>query len=110
MAKKQVRNVSNQSLYLNLPALPGVPGGRSVKLRARSTTAIDENDLDAPAMQFHLSRGNLIVVETPVAEPPATWAPESASAAVTWIDIEPLAIAAPATEDRSSRRRKSDKP
>lgn len=55
MAK--VLNVSAQPLYLNLP------GARTVKVPARGTVQLDVPDLESPAVVFHVSRGNLVVVD-----------------------------------------------
>lgn len=55
MAK--VFNVSNQPLYLNLS------GGRTLKVPARSTVQIEVSDLESPIVLFHVSRGNLVVVD-----------------------------------------------
>jgi hypothetical protein len=54
---KEVMNVWNQPLYLNLP------GGRSLKIGTRETAEVEENDLNSPAMLFHRSRGNILVLE-----------------------------------------------
>jgi hypothetical protein len=55
MAK--VFNVSNQPLYLNLP------GARTLKVPARSTVQVEVPDLESPIVLFHVSRGNLVVVD-----------------------------------------------
>ncbi len=64
MAKKIVKNASNLSLYLNLPE------GRSLKIRARDAAEVDEADLQCAEMLFHLSRGNVVVLEKPEAPRP----------------------------------------
>ena len=57
MATKNVKNNSNQPLYFNLP------GGRSLKIPARSTVEVDEADLNSSEMAFHQNRGSISVVE-----------------------------------------------
>jgi len=57
MAKKIVKNSSNQPLYFNLP------GGRSLKIPARSQAEVDEADLGSSEMALQQSRGNITLVE-----------------------------------------------
>jgi hypothetical protein len=52
-----VRNTSNQPLYLNLPE------GRAIKIRARDTADLSAEDLDSPALVYHISRGTLVVIQ-----------------------------------------------
>lgn len=61
MAKKIVKNSSNQPLYLNLP------GGRSMKIPARCQAEVEEADLNSSEMAFHRSRGNITLVEVAAA-------------------------------------------
>jgi hypothetical protein len=58
MAKKIVKNSSSQPLYFNLP------GGRSLKIPARSQAEVDEADLNSDEMALHQSRGNITLMET----------------------------------------------
>lgn len=73
----QVINVWNQPIYLNLP------GGRSLKIGSRETAQVEESDLNSPAMIFHRSRGNILVLETqardvqPAAEAESAAPPEA---------------------------------
>jgi hypothetical protein len=53
----EVFNVLNQSLYLNLP------GARTLKVPARSAARVEVSDLESPTVVFHVSRGNLVVVD-----------------------------------------------
>lgn len=57
MAKKTVKNSSNQPLYFNLP------GGRSLKIPARSQAEVEEADLNSNEMAVHQTRGNITLVE-----------------------------------------------
>lgn len=52
-----VKNVRKEPFYINLS------GGGTVKVPARGTAEISRTDLESPAVLFHLSRGNLVVVE-----------------------------------------------
>ncbi|HEV2915060.1 MAG TPA: hypothetical protein VGX92_17415 [Pyrinomonadaceae bacterium] len=61
MAKKTVRNSSNQPLYVNLP------GGRSMKIPARSNVEVEETDLNSSELALQQSRGNIILVEAAAA-------------------------------------------
>ena len=56
MAKKIIKNSSNQPLYFNLP------GGRSLKIPARSQAEVEEADLNSSEMALQQSRGNIIIV------------------------------------------------
>lgn len=58
MAKSIVRNVSGQPVYLNLP------GGRSRKIAARTTTEIEDADLRCPEAAFYRNRGSLVVLQS----------------------------------------------
>ncbi len=53
----RVKNTTNQPLYLNLPR------GKSLKIAARGSANVDQADMESPALTFHLSRGNVVVIE-----------------------------------------------
>ncbi len=57
----EIKNLSNQSLYLNLP------GGKVLKLPPRRTADVTPADLESATLAFHLDHGNVVVVqrETP---------------------------------------------
>lgn len=57
MATKIVKNSSNQPLYVNLP------GGRSLKIPARSQVEVEEEDINSSEMALQQSRGNIVLVE-----------------------------------------------
>lgn len=57
MAKQTVINTCNQPLYLNLF------GGRSMKIRARSTAEVEEEYLHSPEIDFQRNRGNIVILE-----------------------------------------------
>ncbi|MFN0085529.1 MAG: hypothetical protein ACKVX9_09095 [Blastocatellia bacterium] len=61
MATKKVKNTSNQPLYFNLP------GGRSMKVPARSVVEVEEADLTCDEMAFHQSRGNISIADAAIA-------------------------------------------
>jgi len=61
MAKKVIKNTGNQPIYLNLP------GGRSIKIPARSAVEVNESDYQSTEMAFHRNRGNVTEIETPTA-------------------------------------------
>ena len=53
----KVFNVLYQPLYLNLP------GAQTIKVPSRGTAQLEAQDLDSPTVIFHVSRGNLVVVD-----------------------------------------------
>ncbi|NIV16344.1 MAG: hypothetical protein GWN62_35335 [Aliifodinibius sp.] len=57
MAKVMVKNNGMQPCYVYLLK------GNSVKIPARKTAEVDEEDLKCPDMAFHLGRGNLTKIE-----------------------------------------------
>ncbi|HEX8140089.1 MAG TPA: hypothetical protein VF544_21180 [Pyrinomonadaceae bacterium] len=81
----QVMNVWNQPIYLNLP------GGRSLKIGSRETAQVEESDLNSPAMIFHRSRGNILVLEAQArdVQPEATAEPAQPEAAPEAAQPEP---------------------
>jgi outer membrane biosynthesis protein TonB len=113
----QVINVWNQPIYLNLP------GGRSLKIGTRETAQIEESDLNSPAMIFHRSRGNILVLEQqardvqpeaalksaqpepePQPQPPPLPPPQSQPPPQVAAATQPPETAKPA-EERSARER-----
>lgn len=63
MAQTIIRNLCRYPLYLNLPR------GRGVKLRARGTAAVEDGDLQCPAIIFHRGRGNVVILEQSLGQP-----------------------------------------
>jgi hypothetical protein len=55
----KVKSNSPQPLYLNLT------GGKTMKIRARATAEVSEEDLHSLELSFHQSRGNVVVLEQP---------------------------------------------
>jgi hypothetical protein len=52
MAKKVVKNSSNEPIYLNLP------DGRSLKIPARGEVEVDEAEVASNDLALHMSRGD----------------------------------------------------
>lgn len=88
MATKQVKNTSNQPLYFNLP------GGRSIKIPARSIVEVEEADLNCDEMVFHQSRGNVSVM---------------GAAVVVEQKVEPKQVTASTYEPRRTHKEDKDK-
>jgi hypothetical protein len=61
MAK--IKNTTGQPIYLNLTR------GNTMKIRARATVELREEDLHSAEMIFHQSRGHVVVLDRPKGPP-----------------------------------------